>query len=467
MGQSEVIEFFERMIKQPRKKFTKEEMETAIGKKIENYTLKSMYEHGDIKREKESVKISSGGETRRYVYSYAPNGFSSVTNFHHSKSSAVPDFYEISANERIKIISEFCGLDKKERRMLWSIDPRELSNLGENSTGPFPYVLRWINYLKINDRDLIVPTVIEEASVVAANCYASKLCYYSGGVQASVVESKEYSKAIGQIQITDIKDSEKARMRIFENKDSLLAKAAEGHEHSKPYDLGVEEFDSSFGKFLVVNLYVNPEDAMGAIAGRMADSIVNELSKITESKCSRGINSNYSGRLTKAELKVPIENLARKSRKTGEKWSGEEVKEGILKRYEWATKDVKRAVTNNKGIMNDVVGVARATAQDDRAIEAANAIYAIRSGCYQPLSKWRADDNYLYGESEMLIPCGTVGGEIKNYPRAEFLLNRVLRVKKADELAEIMASVGLTGNLAALSMISTIGLEEGHQPHRK
>jgi hypothetical protein len=30
-----------------------------------------------------------------------------------------------------------------------------------------------------------------------------------------------------------------------------------------------------------------------------------------------------------------------------------------------------------------------------------------------------------------------------------------------------MASVSLAGNLAGLSMISTIGLEEGHEMHRK
>ncbi|NIO44748.1 MAG: hypothetical protein GTN36_04305 [Candidatus Aenigmarchaeota archaeon] len=68
---------------------------------------------------------------------------------------------------------------------------------------------------------------------------------------------------------------------------------------------------------------------------------------------------------------------------------------------------------------------------------------------------------------EMLIPCGIVGGEIRNYPKADFILKRVLKVETADNLAEIMASVSLAGNLAALSMLSTIGLEEGHQPHRR
>jgi hydroxymethylglutaryl-CoA reductase len=113
--------------------------------------------------------------------------------------------------------------------------------------------------------------------------------------------------------------------------------------------------------------------------------------------------------------------------------------------------------------MNGVIGIARATAQDDRAIEAANAAFFN----YGPLSSWDSGGEYLYGELEMLLPCGVYGGEIKNYPKAEFLLKKVLKVENADELAEIMGSVGLANNIAALSMISTIGLQEGHEPHRK
>lgn len=384
------------------------------------------------------------------------------------KTSAIPNFDNLSIKKRIEIIGDFCDLNPDERKMLGSIKSRELENLGENQTGSFPYALRFANYFKINGRDYFIPIVTEEASVVAADCYAAKLCYDNGGFKASVIDSKEYSKSIGQIQFVEVKDTEKARRKILENKSYLLNRAREGHKHSNPYDLFVEDFESNLGKMLVVNLSIDPGDSMGAaVASHMADTIAPEISKIIGADYSRGIISNYSGRLTRTEMKVPIEKLARKSKITRRDWSGEEVKDGILWRAEWAKKDFKRAVTNNKGIMNDVIGVARATAQDDRAIEAANALYAIRSGSYQPLSNWRAEDDYLCGELEMLIPCGIVGGEIKSYPKAEFLLRKVLKIEKADQLAEIMASVGLAGNLAGLSMISTIGLEEGHEMYRK
>jgi len=367
----------------------------------------------------------------------------------------------------LKIISDFYDLTEYEKRMFEDSNAEELPYT-ENSTGIFPYVLRFANNFKINNKDYFIPMVIEEASVVAGACNGAKLCYYSGGIRASVIEPKEYSKAIGQVQLIDVKDPEKARRKILERKDYLLEKAKKKSKHSIPYDLTVERFDCDLGTMVVVDLHVDPRDAMGAgPSNRMADYIASELSKIANAKYNRGIISNYSGRLTKAELKVPIENLSRKSKRTGEEWSGEEVKKKILWLDRQGKLDVKRAVTNNKGIMNCVIGVARATAQDDRAISAANAIYTIKSGIYQPLSTWCADNNCLYGELEMLIPCGIVGGEIKKYPKAEFMLKKVLKAESADNLAEIMASAGLAGNLAAMSMISTIGLEEGHQPHRK
>jgi hydroxymethylglutaryl-CoA reductase len=467
MGQSEVIEFFERMnIEHPGKKFTKEEIETAIRKKIKGYTLKSMYEHGDIKREKESVKIDSGGETRRYTYNYIPKELS-VTNFKYRKSSAIPDFYNFSVDERIKIISEFCNLKEEEKRMFEELDVKDL--IGENTVSIFPKFLGFANYFKINNRDFFIPYVTEETSVIAGACYGAKLCYDSGGIKASVVESKEYSKAIGQVQLVNVKNPEDAMKKILERKDKLLKKARKDHRHSKPYDLSIKKFENKSGNMLIADLHVNPKDAMGAaVASDMADSIAEELSNISGAEeYSRGIISNYSGRLTKARMKVPIEKLARKSRITGNEWSGQEVARGILRRSEWAKVDIERAVTNNKGIMNDVISVAEATAQDTRAIEAANSVYAIRNGGYQPLSDWYASGEYLYGELNMLIPCGIVGGEIKNYPMAKFLIDRVLKLKSADQLAEIMTSAGLAGNLAALSMNSTVGLKEGHKPLRK
>lgn len=375
------------------------------------------------------------------------------------KTSKIPGFHELSINERINAICNFYDLEEKEM-----LTGNRLSDLGENYVCEFPYALRFASNFKINDIDYLIPMVTEEASVVAGASSGAKKCYDNDGFKSTVDNSGYFGKTMGQIQFIDVDNIEKSKSDILKNKNTLMRKAGKGHKYSKAFDLEVKSFDCELGKMLVVDIYVDPGDSMGAaVASQMAESIGPEISKMISSEYNRGIVSNYSGRLTTTKMKVLIEDLSRKSKTTEKEWDGKKVKDNILWLDRWAKQDVMRAATNNKGIMNGVIGVGRATAQDDRAIESANAVF---SNCY-PLSSWDADDEYLYGELEMLIPCGTYGGEIKNYPKADFLLKKVLKVESADELAEIMGSVGLANNFAALSMISTIGLSEGHKSHRK
>jgi hydroxymethylglutaryl-CoA reductase len=381
------------------------------------------------------------------------------------KTSAIPNFYNLSIDERIEIVKDFSDLSDEEVKLLKNlstVNHERLNYLGENPVSNYELPLRIANYFKINDIDRFIPMVVEEASVVAGASSGAKLCYYSGGVQACVSETSEYGKIIGETQLVNVKNPKKAKMKILKEKNSLLKKANEGHRYSKAYELKVKEIED----MLIIDLYIDPGDAMGAaVASEMAERIAPELSKITGCNYNSNIVSNYSGRLTRAKLEVPIEDLGRKS-KGGKVWKGEEVKDGIIKLSEWAEKDTYRATTHNKGIMNGVDAVAIATGQDWRAIESANHAFASREGKYKPLSTWYEEDDFLVGELEMLIPCGIVGGEIKNYPKAKLSL-KIMKVRSADELAEIIGSVGLVQNLAALRMNATIGLKEGHEPHRR
>lgn len=383
------------------------------------------------------------------------------------KSSLVPGFYKLSIDERIEVLRDFLDLNVEDVAVLKSLCTlgfKELTSIGENPVSNFELPLRIANGFKINGVDYFVPMVVEEASVVAGVCYGAKICYESGGITSHVLKESNYGKAAGQIQLINVDDPVEVERKILAEKNYLLEKVNKEHRFSKAYDLKVQKFED---EILVVNVYVDPGDAMGAaVASDMAESIAREIVKIVPCVCNACIVSNFSGRHVKAEVKIPVDKLSRKNVK-GKVWSGEEVKNGIVWLSRWAERDMYRAVTHNKGIMNGVDAVAVATGQDWRAIESANHAFAFRSGCYLPLSKWRSEGNYLIGELEMLVPCGIIGGEIKNFPKAEFALRKILRVKKADELAEIMAAVGLAQNLAALSMLATIGLKEGHQPHRK
>jgi len=386
------------------------------------------------------------------------------------KSSAVPNFFRLSIDERVAILKEFLDLSEEEilvLKNLCTLGFDELTAMGENPISNYELPLRVANYFKINGVDYFIPMVVEEASVVAGACYGAKLCYKSGGIKSSVIKNSEYSKAIGQIQLIRVKNPQEIEKKVLENKNKLLEKANEGHKHSRAYDIKTEHYVADEEKMLIVNIQIDPGDAMGAaVASQMAEAVAKEISKLTATPYNACIISNYSGRHVKAETRVYVEDLARRST-SGKWWTGEEVRDGITLLSRWAENDVYRAATHNKGIMNGVDAVALATGQDWRAIESANHVFAMRSGRYKPLSRWSSEDDYLVGELEMLIPCGIVGGEIKKFPKAEFALRKILRIKSADELAEIMAAVGLAQNLAALSMLATIGLKEGHEPHRK
>jgi hydroxymethylglutaryl-CoA reductase len=61
----------------------------------------------------------------------------------------------------------------------------------------------------------------------------------------------------------------------------------------------------------------------------------------------------------------------------------------------------------------------------------------------------------------MPLAVGTVGGATRVHPKAQVAL-RILGVETAQELAEIIAAVGLAQNLAALRALATEGIQKGH-----
>jgi hydroxymethylglutaryl-CoA reductase len=67
----------------------------------------------------------------------------------------------------------------------------------------------------------------------------------------------------------------------------------------------------------------------------------------------------------------------------------------------------------------------------------------------------------LEGRLEMPLAVGTVGGATRVHPAARACL-RLLGAASARELAEIVVSVGLAQNLAALRALATEGIQRGH-----
>ena len=67
----------------------------------------------------------------------------------------------------------------------------------------------------------------------------------------------------------------------------------------------------------------------------------------------------------------------------------------------------------------------------------------------------------LVGEIELPLAVGIIGGAANILPKAK-LCRKILGIKKAHELAEIVASLGLAQNFAAVFALSTVGIQKGH-----
>lgn len=111
--------------------------------------------------------------------------------------------------------------------------------------------------------------------------------------------------------------------------------------------------------------------------------------------------------------------------------------------------------------MNGVDGVAVATGQDFRAIEASVHSFAARSGRYKGLSSFAIRDGSLVGEIEMPVQCGVKGGAIASNPQYSHALS-LLNNPSASRLSAILVAVGLLQNFAALRAIVTQGISTGH-----
>lgn len=374
-----------------------------------------------------------------------------------SKTSRIPEFYRKSIDERLRIVAEYAGLTEDEVRLLknfGNLDPKIADSMIENVIGgmTYPFAVA-VNFL-INGKDYLVPMVIEEASVVAAASNAARFMRRDGGIKSITTGSL----MIGQIQVVGLKDPWYKRMLVLEHKDEILQRANEADAALVSVGGGAKDVEArvvehSTGPMLIVHLIVDVKDAMGANAvNTMAERVAPLIERITGGRVLLRIISNLADkRLVRSYVKVYKEDIG-----------GEEVVDGIVNAWAFAAADPYRAATHNKGIMNGVIAVALATAQDHRAIEAGAHAYAARNGRYEPLSRWEKDpDGNLVGSLEMPMAVGTIGGATKVHPVAKVAL-KILGVKSAAELAEVMGAVGLAQNFAALRALATEGIQKGH-----
>lgn len=378
------------------------------------------------------------------------------------KNSRISGFYNLPLEQRLDKVAAAAEVDPA-LLMSWAnggIDPEAASYMVENVVGTHALPVGiGLNFM-INGRDVLVPMVIEEPSVVAGASFMAKLARAGGGFHASTTQPL----MIGQMQLLDVVNLHEARLKLYEHKDELLALADELDPSLKRRGGGARDLevriieDSPIGAFIVVHLIYDVRDAMGANAVNTAcERLAPQVEVITGGRVHLRILSNLTDRrLARTRCTIPVADLA------FDHFTGEQVRDGIIEAYAFAAVDPYRAATHNKGIMNGIDAVVIAAGNDWRAVEAGAHAYAARSGKYTSLSTWGKDaDGNLVGTLEMPMALGIVGGATKVHPAARAAL-KLMDIQTAAELAEIVVSVGLAQNMAALRALATEGIQRGH-----
>ena len=392
-----------------------------------------------------------------------PSGVTSARMAAETRSSRLPGFYEQPLRERIAIVARWADLSADEVETLrggMGLGVDRADEMIENVVGLYALPLAIAPNFLVNGRDVLVPMVVEEASVVAGASYGAKLVRGGGGFRATTTPPE----MIGQIQVLDVVDPHSARFDLLAEREALLARADETDRLLVELGGGARDLevrildDTGVGPMLIVHLIFDCRDAMGANAvNRACEELAPEIESITGGRVRLRILSNLADRrLARAWCTVPAQALA------SEDLSGEEVVQGIVEAATFAAVDPYRAATHNKGIMNGVDAVVLATGNDWRAVEAGAHAYAGRGQGYGSLSTWAQDDDgALLGTLEMPLSVGVVGGATRVQPSAQVAL-KILNVSTAEELAQVIVAVGLAQNLAALRALAAEGIQKGH-----
>jgi hydroxymethylglutaryl-CoA reductase len=380
-----------------------------------------------------------------------------------SRTSRIPGLYDLPATERFARVASATGLEPPALHGLTpdgGLTTEHAERMIENVIGLYALPLGVAANFIVNGREVLVPMAIEEPSVVAGASFMARLAREGGGFVAEASEPE----MIGQIQVLDCPDPEAARQRLLASQAEILAEANRVDPVIVGLGGGARSIEirtlesTAAGPMVIVHLIYDTRDAMGANAvNTAAERLAPMIESLTGGRAHLRILSNLADRrLARARCRIPSSALAFES------YSGEWVRDGIIQAWAFADADPYRAATHNKGIMNGVDAVVIATGNDWRAIEAGAHAYAARSGRYTSLSRWdRGQDGALEGSLEMPLAVGIVGGATRVHPGAKASL-ALLGVTSARELAEIIASVGLAQNLAALRSLATEGIQRGH-----
>ena len=380
------------------------------------------------------------------------------------KNSRINGLHRMSISDRISTLRDRGFLDPEDARALLqgtsALPYRTADRMIENVIGVFGLPFGIATNFLVNDKEYLVPMVVEEPSIVAGVSSAAKLARENGGFAVTSMEPL----LIGQIQVVGTQDPDKVMQVLYAEQASLIEIANSIHPRLIERGGGVR--DVEYFKYrlpdgdwtIVLHLLVDTQDAMGAnIVNSMCEALAAPVKKACGGKVVLRILSNLADKaVVTAIVNFALSSLATKGH------SAESVRDGIILANDFALVDPYRAATHNKGIMNGIDALAVATGNDWRAIEAGAHAFAAHAGAYRSLTSWTlAANGDLQGTLTIPLKVGTVGGSLSSNPGARIGL-RIAGVGTARELAELMAATGLAQNFAALRALVTTGIQDGH-----
>ncbi|MBV1888578.1 MAG: hydroxymethylglutaryl-CoA reductase, degradative [Urechidicola sp.] len=307
----------------------------------------------------------------------------------------------------------------------------------------------------INDREYVVPMVVEESSVVAAASLVAKFWSTRGGFKATVLSTTK----IGQVHFMFDGEFEELKNYFNETKSGLISATDSITKNMRKrgggiLDIELRDKTSELNNYYQLHVKFETKDSMGAnFINSCLEAIAEEFKK-DNIQIVMSILSNYvPDCIVRAEVSCPVDRLYKEN--------AVELAQKFKQAVDIANAEPHRAVTHNKGIMNGIDAVVIATGNDFRAIESGAHAYAARSGEYKSLSQCEIVDGVFKFWIEIPLALGTVGGLTSIHPLAKLSLE-MLQNPSAKELMEIIAVAGLAQNFAALRALTTTGIQHGH-----
>lgn len=390
-----------------------------------------------------------------------------------SRQEPIKGFSKLTPEEKRQVAARYV---KDPKRFLSTLDSfhhplkqvqQLLESLAENTLTNYPLPYNVAPNFLVNGRIYLMPMVIEESSVVAAAASAAGFWAQRGGFRARVDEMIK----TGQLHFLFRGDAGRlmaVRPALFAHlkqaTQTLTARMAKRGGGMVSMELA--DLRHLIPDYFQLQVAFDTADAMGANFINSCLEAYSEAMKsfLQQQGFSSGdyeslmaILSNHNPQCL-VEVEVCCETPA-----LGE--MGGVPPAEFARRFalavQIAEKDVYRAATHNKGIMNGVDAVVIATGNDFRAIEAGVHAYACRDGQYRSLSRVETSGGLFRFSLRMPLTLGTLGGLTRLHPLADASLELLGR-PSARELMMLAGAAGLANHFAAIRSLVTSGIQAGH-----